>query len=320
MLSLYKQKIFPMLAKIGSKSDLKLKNYLYEAKLDGTRCILYKVGNEVRMLNRRGNWFDHRFPEIVEEAKKLKGNMILDGEVIVLDKKGLPSFNMLQSRDQSENKLRIQLLAKQMPATLYVFDIIAHEDTDFTKLKLLERKYILNQKLPDNLVRIKKVFYKEGSGMELWKNVKKFGIEGVMAKDMESKYLFENRSKLWLKIKNVKTTDAIICGYALGIREYFASLVLGQYYRGNLIHIGNVGTGFDYKQIEDIGKMLQKIRTKKAPFKARTHVPREIVWVKPKYVAEVEFLEYTKYLHLRAPSFKRLRFDKPLRECIVEKQ
>jgi DNA ligase D-like protein (predicted ligase) len=319
MLSLYKQKISPMLAQIGSKNELRKKDFVYEPKLDGTRCILYKIGHEIRMLNRRGNWFHYRFPEIVGEAKKLRGNFILDGEVIVLDKKGLPSFNMLQSRDQSENPLRIKILAKQMPATLYLFDIIAYDNTDYTKMKLIDRKYFLNRKIPDNLVHIRKTFYTEGSGKRLWSDVKRFKIEGVMAKDKNSTYMMGKRPKLWLKIKNIKTTDAIICGYALGIREYFASLVLGQYHKGKLIHIGNVGTGFDYKQIAEIGKMLQKIKTKKSPFKARTHIPREIVWVEPNYVAEVEFLEYTKYLHLRAPSFKRLRYDKPLKECIVEK-
>jgi bifunctional non-homologous end joining protein LigD len=139
-----------------------------------------------------------------------------------------------------------------------------------------------------------------------------------MAKDSNSKYLIGVRSKSWLKIKNIKTADCIICGYTIGIKK-FASLVLGQYYKGKIIHVGQVGTGFNSKQIEELSKMLEKSKTTKSPFSLQPKLARKVVWVKPKLVAEIEFLDYTKKLHLRAPSFKRLRFDKPLKDCIIEK-
>ncbi|MEM2873906.1 MAG: non-homologous end-joining DNA ligase [Candidatus Nanoarchaeia archaeon] len=318
-LELYKKKIFPMLAVIGRKTDLKLKNFIYEPKLDGTRCILYKSNNNIRMLNRRGNWFQHRFPEIVEEAKKLFGDVILDGEVIVLDKNGLPNFSLLQSRDQTENAFKIKLLSTRWPATLYVFDILAHDNNNLTKQKLIDRKHVLEKVIPDNLIHIRKVFYLEGQGLRLWRDVKKFNMEGVMAKDRNSIYLVGIRSRHWLKIKNIKVADCIICGYTVGIRSPFASLVLGQYYRGKLLHVGQVGTGFDSKQVEELGKALKKIKTSHPPFSEVPKLTKEVIWVRPKYVAEVQFLNYTNRLHLRAPSFKRLRFDKPIKACIIEK-
>jgi bifunctional non-homologous end joining protein LigD len=300
----------PMLAHIGSKEDLKHKNYFYEPKLDGTRAILIKEKSSVKLINRRGKRIAYRYPEIVEDAKNLP-NGVYDGEICVLNKNGVPLFNKLQQRDQVDNKLKIKILSKHMPATYYIFDILKLGRKSLIKKKLKERKKFL-ETIPE-LNQIKKTYYTQ-EGRKLWKAIVKIKLEGVMAKHIDSPYIYK-RSKYWLKIKNIQTTDCVILGYTKGKRQ-FASLVLGQYKEKELIYVGKVGTGFDRFLLESIYKALNKIKVKKAVFKDYKG-KREVVWVRPLYVAEVKYLEYTKNNHLRAPAFVRLRKDKPIKDCIL---
>jgi len=315
-MAIYDKKLSPMLASLGNFSALK-QDFIFEPKLDGTRCLLYKIGNKIKMLNRRGNWFQNRFPEIVADAQKLKGNLILDGEIVVLNKKGIPDFNLLQSRDQVENSFKIALLSRQIPATFYVFDILMFGKQDCTKLKLISRKKILSKVLSEakSLKHIREVLFTK-NGLALWQEVKKKNLEGLVAKKESSRYEIGKRSKEWLKIKNIKTADCVICGYTTN-RKPIASLILGQYYENKLIHVGEVGTGLDEAQLSSLYKILEKAKTKK-PIFPDLKLKKKIFWVSPKYVVEVKFLEYTKSLRLRAPSFIRLRFDKPLKDCVVE--
>ncbi|MGC8940631.1 MAG: non-homologous end-joining DNA ligase [Candidatus Nanoarchaeia archaeon] len=314
--SLYEEKISPMLARLGDKSILKLKGFIFEPKLDGVRTILYKKGSQIKLLNRRGKWFEHRFPEIVAEAAKLPKDCILDGELVVLDEKGLPSFSRLQTRDQTEQKLKIDFLSRQLPATYYVFDVLAIGKKDYTSENLLTRKAKLEALLREfqGNKRIRTVFYTQ-NGSKLWAYVRKLKMEGVVAKKIVSKYELSKRSPFWIKIKNIKTTDCVICGYTSN-RKPIASLILGQFKNNELIHVGEVGTGFSEAQLNQLYQMLNKIKTNKNYFPKLKL--KNASWVKLYYVAEVKFLEYTKDFHLRAPSFMRLRFDKLPQECNVE--
>jgi len=305
----------PMLAKIGSISDLKRAGWIYEPKLDGTRGILIKQGSKARILNRRKKWIEWRYPEIIKDAKKIKESFVLDGEICVLDSKGRPDFNLIQSREQTDNKLKIKLLSKELPAIYYVFDILSLDSKDLTNKPLRERKKILEKVLPD-LEHIKRIFWTK-DGPALWKVVRRKKLEGVMAKKLSSKYYAGKRSSAWLKIKFLKTIDSIIIGYTQE-KRIISALALGVYSQGKLIYIGRVGTGFSEAFLKDLYKKLRQIKSKKAP--APYSGKEKIIWVRPKYVCEVKYLEISKKKILRAPVFLRLRKDKLPKECILEEQ
>jgi bifunctional non-homologous end joining protein LigD len=148
-------------------------------------------------------------------------------------------------------------------------------------------------------------------------------LEGIMAKRLKSTYQIGKRSKDWLKIKYLKTLDAAICGYTLGSgwrEKYFGALILGCYHQGKLRYVGRVGTGLNEKGYAELTEELKKLKTDKCPFEEKPEFPSDVVpiWVKPKLVCEVKFMDLSRDLIMRAPSFIRLREDKEPKECILE--
>ena len=310
------QRIAPMLCKIGSKGDLKRKDYIFEPKLDGTRAICYFSKRRIDFVNRRFKNITYRYPEIVEELKKcLKAQQaVLDGEIIVYDEQGLPDFNLLQKREQIEKPWIIRLRSQQIPATYVVFDILEKNNKSLINLPLWERKKILEKIIKPNK-RVEIIFYTI-NGQRLWKAVIKKNLEGVVAKPKNSFY-FPNQRIAWLKIKYLKTVDCIIVGYTQE-KRIISSLALALYRNNDLIYIGRVGTGFASDFLKNLYALIKKkkLEVKKTlvanPPKVKIH------WLKPELVAEIEYLELTTGNELRAPSFKRLRIDKPPKDCLWE--
>ncbi len=308
-----------MLAKLGNLGDLKRKGFIFEPKLDGTRVLIFKKENSLKLINRRGKNIIYRYPELNSIKNNIKENAVLDGELVVLEK-GKPSFQLLSEREHIDSKLKIELKSKIYPATIFVFDILQLGSKKLVNLPLIKRKEFLKRVLKEN-ERIKLCFFTK-RGLELWNSIKKMGLEGVVAKKEDSPYLFE-RSEFWLKIKNLKTLDCLICGYTTGTgkRKNFGSLILGCYYKGKLIYVGKVGTGFNEKEIKEIRKELEKIKGK-IPFKEKPELDlpenRKPIWVKPKLICEVKFLELSENLIMRAPSFLRIRNDKKPKDCILD--
>ncbi|MEM5778587.1 MAG: non-homologous end-joining DNA ligase [Candidatus Aenigmatarchaeota archaeon] len=290
--------------------------------LDGTRCICYIDNNKIKFLNRRGIWFEHRYPEVVSSLKINAKKAILDGEIYVADKDGKPNFYKLAEREHTDDKLRIDILSKQIPATYAVFDVLYLNEKDLTNLPLIERKNILD-KIVKETEKVKKCFFTK-NGKELWKIVKKIKLEGIVAKKVNSVYEIGKRSKNWLKIKTFKTLDLIITGFTTGTgkRKDIGSVITGCYYKGKLIYTGKIGTGLDEEGWKSIFKDLEKIKTSKCPFEKEPELDlpneRKPNWVKLKYVCEAKFMSLTENLQLRAPVFLRIREDKRPEECILE--
>ncbi|MEM5773187.1 MAG: non-homologous end-joining DNA ligase [Candidatus Aenigmatarchaeota archaeon] len=322
-MSLWNKVIKPMLAEIAKPfSD---ENFCFEIKFDGTRTIAYidKQKKEVRFLNRRGIWFEDRYPEMKELWKDVEAEQaILDGELVVF-KEGKPDFYLLAEREHVGSKARAEILSKLNPATLVVFDVLHLDGKDLVELPLIERKKIL-EKVVKESSRILISAYVIGEGEKFFEEVKAKGLEGVMAKKLDSAYEIGRRSKNWLKIKALNSLDAIICGYTLGEgkrEKYFGALLLGAMHEGKLRYIGRVGTGWQEKDLEELTQQLKKIEIEKNPFDVFEEEPsiiEKVRWCKPKLVCEVQFLELTEDLKLRAPSFKRLREDKAVEECSLE--
>jgi bifunctional non-homologous end joining protein LigD len=292
---------------------------------DGTRTIAYidKNKKEVRFLNRRGIWFEYRYPEMKDLWKDVDAEKaILDGELVIF-KSGKPDFYLLAEREHVGEKTRAEILSKINPATYVVFDILHLDGKDLIDLPLIERKKILKEKVRES-ERVLLSVYVIGKGEKFFEEVKAKGLEGIMAKKLSSSYQIGKRSKDWLKIKALNSLDCIICGYTLGEgkrEKYFGALLLGIWHEGKLRYLGRVGTGWEEKDLEEITAMLKKIEAEKNPFDIFEEEPsvlEKVKWVKPKLVCEVKFMEFTEDLKLRAPSFIRLREDKIPEECVLE--
>lgn len=300
----------PMLAASGTKEDLRRPGFVYEPKLDGTRAICYKDGR-LRLINRRERDITSRYPEFAAEAIAARV-CVLDGEIVVFGEDGNPSFRLLQKREHAAPSM-YHLRSRRHPATYVVFDILSVDGRDLTSLPLRERRRELDRVLPDS-ERIRKIVQTE-QGERLWAIVVEKGTEGVMAKDLEGSYEEGVRSPRWLKIKTTTTVDCVVMGYTHENR-IISALVLGLYDGDRLVFVGRVGTGFTEEFLAGLKEVLDKLRTD-VPL---VNLPpeREIVWVRPEMVATVEYLEVTMGGHLRAPVFRRLRDDKPPKECLMD--
>jgi DNA ligase D-like protein (predicted ligase) len=293
-----------MLCMKGDPKILSSDQYIFQPKLDGTRA-LYIDG---KLMNRRGRNIRYRYPEF--STLKIEKDSIIDGEVVVYNDKGLPDFSLLQSREQTTNELRIEILSKQYPATYVVFDCLRYKGKDITEEPVEVRLEILTRSIHEDR-NLQKIVNTE-DGMWLWEKMKKLGTEGVMAKKKGSSYHSGKRVDACLKIKNLKTLDCVILGYTIGEgkrERTFGALIIGAYKAGELVQLGKVGTGWSDQEIIDLKEKMDFLILEKKVDK---------VWIKPELVCEVEYLELTKNEDLRAPSFKRLRFDKDPKECILE--
>ena len=300
----------PMLAVKGNESVLFSNEYIFEPKMDGTRCIS-EIGKEINLFNRRGKNITKRYPEVVEELKKFD-NCIVDGEIICYNN-GKPDFYRLQQREHVENDFMIEIRAKLMPATYVIFDVLERNGKKLINIPLIERKKILKDLVKEG-EHIQLIFYTY-DGKKLWDEIKKFSLEGVMAKNRKSLYYPGERRKEWVKIKNLHSIDVVIVGYTSEKRG-ISAMGMGLYKNGELTYIGKVGTGFDNKMIEMIQKKL--IKVDKPCVKNYKAAPEKMIWIKPNLVAEVEYLEVTEENELRSPSFKRFRNDKLPEECKFE--
>jgi bifunctional non-homologous end joining protein LigD len=280
-----------MLAKIGDDTVLDVSGYIYEPKLDGIRALLH-YGKNPTFESRNGKDLTTRFSTI--HLPNLKASTcVIDGEIVAYDSKGNPDFNLLQNDG---------------PTVFVAFDILEKDGVNLQTKPLMDRKKILRQTLKENAT-VQLIFYTE-HGKKLWAAMKKRGTEGVIAKKKDSVYQQGTRSDSWVKVKFLKTVDAIVIGFTETKRK-ISSLALGLYDDGNITFIGKVGTGFNEQFIEKFYPQLVKIKTTMK----NEALPKEIIPVKPRFVAEVEYLEFTPDCKLRAPVFKRLRDDKEASEC-----
>ncbi len=310
------QSVAPMLATIASKPPAG-ENWIYEVKWDGVRALCFVENNQLHMFTRSQKRCEQQYPELSVLPRFLKaGTAVLDGEVAVVDDQGRSSFNLIQPRISVADPNTIAHLARSTPVTLFLFDLLYLDGYDLRGVELEERKRILSEIVtPTERIRLSDHFTISGDAM--LEAARQLGLEGILAKRRGSKYQ-GRRSPDWLKVKVVSTEDFVIGGFTHGERDYFSSLVLGCYERGKLVHVGQVGTGFNDKSLREIYSRIEPLITKKSPFPGPVKALRDVTWVKPELVAEIKFLEVTPDGLLRAPVFIALRPDKDARECVRE--
>ncbi|MEP6584754.1 MAG: DNA ligase D [Ginsengibacter sp.] len=286
------------------------KEWLFEIKWDGYRAVAEKNKNRIALYSRNGITFEFTYPIVVEQLKNIKQDAVLDGEIVVLNDKGHPSFQFLQH--YSENADR--------PIQYHVFDLLNLNGHDTTGLTLVERKELLKEIIPENEV-IKYSDHIFENGKSFFKVSTDNDLEGIMAKKIDSKYYPGKRTTEWLKIKNHKTQEAIIAGYTQGggSRKYFGALILASFINDTLTYIGHTGTGFNQKSLKEMFEMLQPLVQEDSPFdeKIKTNMP--VTWVKPELICEVKYSEITSDGKLRHPVFLHLREDKNLNDITVMK-
>jgi bifunctional non-homologous end joining protein LigD len=286
--------------------------WIHEIKFDGYRILAYKNGSEVVLRSRNNKAWTSDFQPIADAVNQLPlEQVVLDGEVVVVDEKGRSDFQLLQN--SLKNK-------KEEPFVYFLFDLLYFEGFDLRALTLLERKAILNNilKASNPSLHFSDHIIKEGK--QLLHYSCSHALEGIICKRADSPYL-SKRSKGWLKVKCIKRQEFVIGGYTppKGGRTHFGSLFLGVYNTsGGLEFAGNVGTGFNVKSLKEINKLLEAIPAKSNPFTSKPPGSKTAYWLKPKLVCEVEFTEWTKDGHLRHPSFKGMRLDKKALEVVRE--
>ena len=284
--------------------------WFYEMKWDGYRGLCFLKNAKAHLLSR--NEKPLNFPEIKKAAESLKvDEAILDGEIVALDSHGISRFQLLQNYLNAKGD-------DQKPIALYyyVFDLLYLNGNDLRAASLEDRKKIL-QELLANLPDTSHVRYSEHLTGDAYKAIwNQEGVEGVMAKARDSKYI-ARRSRDWLKIKKIQEQEVVICGYTepRGKRPYFGALILGLYEDGKLQSIGHTGGGFNEKSLKEMNDLLQPLETDKCPFDKIPHTNEKPHWVKPELVCEVKFSEWTDDGSMRHPIFLGLREDKNPAQC-----
>jgi len=316
----FPEDIKPMLATLVDK-PFDDEGWLYEVKWDGYRSIGYINKNSVDIRSRNNKSFNEKFYPVYEALKKWPVNVVVDGEIMVLNDQGVPDFSDLQNwRSEADGNL-----------IFYLFDVLWLDGFDLMNLPLIERREILRSITPNtDTIKLSENFDEKGT--VFFALADKMGLEGIMAKKANSLYTPDLRTKEWLKIKTEKLQEAIIGGYTRneGSTKQFSALLLGLLENGAFNHIGVVGTGFTDKLQTAILKKLKPLIIKECPFSTvpeynkpsrfRPNPPKaQVTWVKPEVVCEISYREMTKDGAIRHPSFRGLREDKNATEVVREK-
>jgi bifunctional non-homologous end joining protein LigD len=295
-------------------------DWLYEVKWDGYRAVGIINKGDVQLISRNNLPFDKFYP-INKVLKSWDINAVIDGEILVLNDKGISDFGALQNwRSEADGTL-----------VYYVFDILWYEGKNLMNLTLKDRLTILKDVLHtnDDDIRVSKVF--EANGIEFFNAAEKIGLEGIIAKKASSVYTSDLRSREWLKIKVQKRQEVVITGFTRneGTSKLFSALTLGVYDNGVLRYAGKVGTGFNEKMQKEMMAQFKPLITDKSPFDVEPDVdkpsrfrPQRLgakpTWLKPELVGEVAFAEVTSDGIFRQASFKGMRTDKEAKDVILE--
>lgn len=288
--------------------------WIYEIKFDGYRILTRIEGDKIKLFTRSGLDWSHKLPELVKAIRgmRLKQGW-LDGEIAVLDEKGIPEFQALQNAFDSSRTGSI---------VYYLFDLPFYGGYDLRAIPLIERRNqlqtVLKKPLPDQ-IRLSDVF--DAAPGDILASACNLGLEGVIGKRKNSPYV-SRRSSDWIKLKCTLRQEFVIGGYTdpKGSRSGIGSLLLGVYDdEKKLQYAGNVGTGFSERTLRDLKAKLDRVPAEESPFVKASGIDRKAHWVQPKLVAEVSFGNWTQGGHVRHSVFHGLRTDKKADVIIREK-
>ncbi|MDA0327446.1 MAG: DNA ligase D [Gemmatimonadetes bacterium] len=294
--------------------------WIFEIKYDGYRLLAERSQREPMLRSRAGHDMTVTFPEIARAVRGLPfDDLVLDGEVVVLDGTGRPSFSRLQRRGRILNPADALRSSVELPAIFQAFDLLGIEGHDLRALPLLERKDILRRVLP-SVGPIRYTDHIPEQGEAMYAQVERMRLEGIVAKKADGPYR-GGRSKSWIKVRTVTIDDFAVVGWTepKGSRGGFGSLHIAQYDDEDLVYLGSVGSGFRDSELDELLGLLEELEVETCPCSAGP-VPKGKGhhWVRPELVAEVKYKELTDHGLARQPSFSRFRTDKSASECRVE--
>jgi len=295
--------------------------WAYELKLDGYRAIAVKTNGVVQLRSRNNKDFNRRYPIVAAALSSLPDETVIDGEIVALDESGRPSFNMLQNYGTST-----------VPIFYYVFDVLVLSGRDLRSEPLAERRDLLHRHV---LTRVKDPIRQcpelNASLSEVIHAVRAQGLEGVVAKDLKTRYEPGRRSGAWRKMRLNKAQEFVIGGYTVGAK-HFDAVIFGYYEKGQLLYAGRTRNGFTPMSREQLRRRFRGLEIARCPF---ANLPeqrsgrwglgltaekmKECRWLKPDLVAQFEYVEWTPDKHLRHSRFIALREDKDAREVHLEK-
>ena len=293
----------PMLAVLSDKLP-KDEDYFFEIKWDGIRVNLRKEGDEVMLVSRGGRDISDKFPEVIDEAKKIKAEHVsIDGELVVLDQDGKPVFTKAIGRLHQKP---VREVPKDKWATLYCFDIVYLEGLNLMDQTVEKRKEWVKTLLPESsaILRLSEAFQE---GKPLWQAVEQMGLEGIICKKRKSVYQSGKRSDDWLKLKVNNEEEALIIGYTRGEGDrasYFGALHLGMKGEGKrMVYLGKVGTGFDQQTLEFVFRKLKEIPKIKKPIEEKVDEESATIWIEPNLSCKVKYASLTPNGTFREPVF-----------------
>jgi bifunctional non-homologous end joining protein LigD len=303
------EQVLPMLARSG-RLPADDERWGYEIKWDGVRAIAFSEPGRLRFQARSGTDITARYPELSRLNRALSSHAaILDGEIVAFGDDGRPSFEALQRRMHVTSESSVRRLAKALPVTYMIFDLLWLDGHSLMALTYAERRERLGELALDG-ERWQAPAHVVGNGAQVLEVSAQQGLEGVIAKRLDCPYEPGRRSNGWIKIKNVQREELLICGWLPGEgrrRERIGALIVGTRDEdGKLRYAGRVGTGFTEAELDRLHALLAPLETEAAPFDSGAAPPKGSIFVEPRHHASVEFLEWTKEGVLRAPSYKGL--------------
>jgi bifunctional non-homologous end joining protein LigD len=298
--------------------------WLYELKFDGYRAIAIKNGAHVDLRSRNDKNLNRQYPEIIDALQELpQKSLVVDGEVVALDSKGLPSFQLLQNMGWKESV---------RPIYFYAFDLLNYERRELCTLELENRKELLDSMLQEPPERIRFSRSLAADRKTVIREIRKFGLEGIVAKQKRSSYEPGERTGAWVKYKLDIEQEFVVGGYRpSGVKGTFDLLLIGYFQEGKLYYSAKLKAGFTPHAKKQICKRFENLVTTKCPF---VNVPEgkggrwgeslpaeeleKCIWLKPKFIVQVRFTEWTSGGHLRHPKFVGLREDKNAKQVVRE--
>ncbi len=316
--------VLPMLAKLAPL-PARESDYAFEYKWDGVRAICHFDGQTIRFESRNLHDITARYPELQPLGARLKGRAaILDGEIVALDARGRPSFELLQPRMHLEQETTITALASEQPVVYMIFDLLYLDKQSTMNLTYEARRALLLQ-LQLEAECWRTPLHYVGAGSAMLRVGGEYGLEGVIAKRLGSRYEPGRRSGAWRKTRLLQRQEFVIGGWLPEKnRRVVGALLLGYYphrlrsgEKSLLRYAGKVGTGFSEEERARLTALLRERDREDSPFKEMETVPAAH-YVTPDLVVEIEFREWTQHGTLRQPSFKGVRTDKDPREVVKE--
>jgi bifunctional non-homologous end joining protein LigD len=311
----------PMLASLAAE-PFDHPDWISEPKYDGLRVLVRFDGAELTLISRNGKSQNFQFPDVTEALERaLDRPAVLDGEIVCFDEHGKSSFRALQQRFHLLDAGEVRERSNKYPAYIYLFDVLFYDGYDVTRLPLGDRKEVLREAVRWS-DQVRETPFQRGRGVAALKAACAANEEGILAKDWNAPYV-GGRSAGWLKVKCLGRQEFVIGGYTDPQRSRvgLGALLVGYYdERGRFTYAGKVGTGYTHAVLLDLRERLNKIATDRSPF-AAGDPPRgtHVHWVRPKYVAEIAFAEWTQNGLLRQPRYEGLRDDKSPRQVRQER-